>query len=101
MEILDRGRKIWELPNGKSRREDGPAVEFDSGTKEWYINGNLHREDGPAIEGNGFVGDGFEDNDDTYAFYYLNGEQLTKKQYKKRTIGTSRRIKLKELLYGK
>jgi len=27
MRILDRGRKIWELPNGNYHREDGPAVE--------------------------------------------------------------------------
>jgi len=31
-------------------REDGPAIEFEYGIKEWYINGRLHREDGPAIE---------------------------------------------------
>ena len=31
-------------------RVDGPAVEFESGTKQWYLNGKLHREDGPAIE---------------------------------------------------
>jgi hypothetical protein len=31
-------------------REDGPAVIYDSGTKEWWINGKRHRTDGPAIE---------------------------------------------------
>jgi hypothetical protein len=31
-------------------REDGPAVEWTDGTKEWYRNDILHREDGPAIE---------------------------------------------------
>lgn len=30
-------------------REDGPALEFKSGTKLWYINNTLHREDGPAL----------------------------------------------------
>jgi hypothetical protein len=32
-------------------REDGPAMEYADGTKEWYIDGQLHREDGPATEG--------------------------------------------------
>ena len=36
--------------NNVLHREDGPAIEYASGTKEWYMNGKLHREDGPAIE---------------------------------------------------
>ena len=31
-------------------REDGPAIEWVSGNKEWLINGKLHRLDGPALE---------------------------------------------------
>lgn len=31
-------------------REDGPACEYISGTKAWYLNGDCHRQDGPAIE---------------------------------------------------
>ena len=33
-------------------REDGPAVEFNDGTKMWYWGGMLHRDsvEGPAIE---------------------------------------------------
>jgi hypothetical protein len=37
-------------------REDGPAVEYPNGDKEWYEDGCLHRLDGPAVEfanGNG------------------------------------------------
>jgi hypothetical protein len=30
-------------------REDGPAVIWPHGTKEWYQNGVLHREDRPAV----------------------------------------------------
>jgi len=30
-------------------RDDGPAVEYISGLKEWWINGKLHRDDGPAV----------------------------------------------------
>jgi len=31
-------------------REDGPAIEWNNGTKHWYQNGELHRVDGPAVE---------------------------------------------------
>jgi hypothetical protein len=33
------GTKEWKLPSGKHHREDGPAIEYASGNKEWYING--------------------------------------------------------------
>lgn len=36
--------------NGVLHREDGPAVEWPNGAKEWHVNGMLHRVDGPAIE---------------------------------------------------
>jgi len=36
--------------NNLLHREDGPAVEWNDGTKCWYQNGELHRKDGPAIE---------------------------------------------------
>ena len=49
MIIDEDGTKVWTL-NGKSHREDGPAVEYPDGSKEWRINGNIHREDGPAVE---------------------------------------------------
>ena len=42
------GYKEWYL-NGKCHREDGPAIDDANGYKEWYINGKLHREDGPAV----------------------------------------------------
>ena len=56
------GFKQWWL-NGKLHREDGHAREFADGTKEWYLNGKLHREDGPARE--------FADGDTAW---YLNDE---------------------------
>ena len=43
------GGKEWYL-NGKLHREDGPAVECADGDKSWWVNGKLHREDGPAVE---------------------------------------------------
>lgn len=48
------GNKRW-YKNGKSHREDGPAIEHSDGEKHWCKNGKWHREDGPAIEGaNGY-----------------------------------------------
>ena len=46
------GNKYWyKDPEMKIlHREDGPAIEYASGTKEWYRGGLLHRKDGPAIE---------------------------------------------------
>jgi hypothetical protein len=46
---FDTGRKEWWL-NGKKHREDGPAVEHSGLYEEWWINGKLHREDGPALK---------------------------------------------------
>lgn len=40
---------VW-YQNGKRHREDGPAVEYASGTKKWYKNGKPHRFNGPAVE---------------------------------------------------
>jgi hypothetical protein len=49
---LENVGKIW-FKNGIKHREDGPAVEYLSGTKEWFINGLSHREDSPAKEYSG------------------------------------------------
>ena len=40
----------WRNLDDQLHREDGPAIEWADGSKEWYRNGQLHREDGPAIE---------------------------------------------------
>lgn len=47
------GHKEWYV-NDKHHRTDGPAVEWANGAKFWFISGKLHRIDGPAIiRGNG------------------------------------------------
>jgi hypothetical protein len=48
--IIRKGKKVWKTKTKKIHREDGPAIEWEDGTKEWYIYGKLHREDSPAIE---------------------------------------------------
>lgn len=57
------GCKDWWI-NGKLHREDGPAVECTNGSKYWWINGKRHREDGPAVEG--------ADGDKSW---YINGKR--------------------------
>ena len=64
------GDKEWWL-NGYRHREDGPAIERADGDKAWYLNGKLHREDGPAVE----YADGVKD-------WYLNNIQLTEEEFK-------------------
>ena len=44
------GYKIWYV-DGKLHRLDGPAVEGAGGRKEWWVDGKCHRLDGPAVEG--------------------------------------------------
>jgi len=51
-------------------RLNGPAVEWDDGSKMWYIDGKCHRLDGPAIiSANG------------NKFWYVDGKPLTEKQF--------------------
>lgn len=42
-------RTDW-YQNGVFHRENGPAIEWNDGSKEWFKHGYRHREDGPAIE---------------------------------------------------
>ena len=44
------GTRKWYDKNNKLHRDDGPAVEYANGSKEWFQHGHLHREDGPAVE---------------------------------------------------
>ncbi len=41
---------ICYYEDNELHREDGPAVEYTTGSKAWYTNGEYHREDGPAVE---------------------------------------------------
>lgn len=81
--------------NNKLHREDGPAIERESGTKLWYINGSKHREDGPAIEREGGTKCWYKydklhrengpaiENSDGSKQWFLYGEEYTQKEYEK------------------
>ena len=66
------GGKQWFI-NGRLHRKDGPAIEYTNGSKSWYINDLLHREDGPAIE--------YPDGD---KHWYIEGEPCTEEEYNKK-----------------
>ena len=67
------GTKEWYI-NGQLHREGGPAIEWVTGVKEWYLNNKRHREDGPAIE--------YANGDKSW---YLNGKGLTEAEFNART----------------
>jgi hypothetical protein len=65
---------------------DLPAVEFATGTKEWYKNGKAHRLSGPAT----IFCDGRE------GFYFIDGKWLTKEQHANRP--EVKKYKLQQIL---
>lgn len=67
------GPKEWWL-NGKRHREGDPAIEWADGSKYWYLNGKPHREDGPAVEWAG-----------GHKYWYLNGMEYTEEEFLKKT----------------
>jgi hypothetical protein len=81
--ISENGDKCWMLPKGTLHREDGPAIEYRTGTKLWYINGELHREDGPAV----MYGSGAKS-------WHLHGKKYSEDMYKSKV----RSMKIKKIL---
>ena len=63
-------RTEWFNKDGQRHREDGPAITWADGDKEWYQNGQLHRIDGPAIE-----------NADGRKEWYIMGDRYTEAEY--------------------
>ena len=77
--LITKDNDIAWCKNGRIHREDGPAIEWDDGSKEWYKNGKKHREDGPAGEyANGnrrWFKNGLEHREDGPAFEWANGDK--------------------------
>ena len=70
--VDDAGTAYWHKDTRCKglHRDDGPAVEFANGHKEWYQNGQRHRTDGPAVE----WWDGGKS-------WYINGKKLTETEF--------------------
>ena len=66
------GAKFWFI-NNKLHREDGPAVDGSDGSKEWWINDQLHRIDGPAVD---WIGGNKE--------WWLDGIRYSEKEYREK-----------------
>ena len=66
------GSKEWYI-NGKLHRENGPANEYADGSKSWYTNGERHREDGPAVV--------YKNGSKAW---YINGRSLTEEEFNAR-----------------
>jgi len=82
--IWDNGDKEW-YKEGKLHRVKGPAIKRKNYSKEWYVNGKRHRLDGPAyIMNNG------------YTIWYVNGEKLSAKEVKTWIIQNNINLKTKE-----
>jgi hypothetical protein len=39
----------YKNEKGQFHREDGPAIIYKDGSRQWWNNGYLHRIDGPAV----------------------------------------------------
>ena len=63
------GTTRWYNQAGELHRENGPALEFENGSKSWWKHGKRHREDGPAVE--------WADGDKEW---WLNGGQVTEEE---------------------
>ena len=51
LKINEYGTKFYYIKGTDIlHREDGPAIEFSNGSKEWFQHGKNHRLNGPAIE---------------------------------------------------
>ena len=94
IKIDEKGSKFWysDKKQTKLHREDGPAVEWADGLKEWYLNDKYHRKDGPAIDNaryeawyiNGKLhreyGPALKYKNDT-CFWFVNGKEVTKQEH--------------------
>ena len=50
IEVDRDGTRKYFNSAGELHRDNGPAVEYKSGSRAWFQNGKLHREDGPAVK---------------------------------------------------
>ena len=79
------GNIFYQKKNVGWHREDGPAIEYITGYKAWYINNKRHREDGPAKI--------WSDGDSEY---WLNDKYYTKEDWEYE-IAKRKLEKLKDL----
>ena len=64
------GTITYRNASGQLHHQNGPAVIWPDGGKDYYINGKLHNPNGPAI----LYADGSKS-------YYINGKRLTESEF--------------------
>ena len=74
--IDEYGTIRWYNAQDQLHRDEGPAVEYASGTKYWFQNGQYHRLDGPAVE--------WVNGDKSW---YIKDQELTEAAFLQRTKG--------------
>ena len=48
--VVDQFGTRYYNADGQLHRDEGPAIEWVDGAKEWYQNGQMHRIGGPAVK---------------------------------------------------
>lgn len=71
VEVNKYGTRRYYNSAGQLHREEGPAIEYVSGSRYWYQNSLRHRTDGPAVD----WGDGYHE-------WWLQGVQYTESDYR-------------------
>ena len=96
IEVDSLGNRFYYNSANQLHRENGPAIEYDDGTKCWYQSNQRHRTDGPAVVGsNGYKewcqgdlrhrvdGPAIEWPSGAKA-WYINGKALTETEFNQR-----------------
>ena len=70
VEVDARGTRWYYNSANQLHRDEGPAIEYPNGNKEWWQNGQRHRVDGPAIT-----------RADGSKAWCINGKRLTEAEF--------------------
>jgi hypothetical protein len=93
-----RRKTMYEHRNAKGElhRTDGPAIKYDNGDREWWVNGKRHRTDGPAVVRADYYQEYWQNNKlhrtdgpavihaEGYQEWWVNGKFLPSKQTKEK-----------------
>ena len=63
-------------------REDGPAIEWDYGPKQWWVDGGLHRLDGPAVER----------RDGAVSWWFIHNKRLSEEEFNQHPLTLEHRF---------
>jgi len=70
VEVLENSTRWKDFDTGKLHRLSEPAIEWRSGSKEYFVNGKRHNLNGPAVE-----------EDGGHKEYWIDGVRYIKGQF--------------------